>query len=88
MLMTGVEDVKIAMKAINEAGVYKFLLKPCGSEVLKITVKRAVETLELIRERDALLEKVRARDAVLNRLEKEHPGITQVRRDSDGFIIG
>ncbi len=88
IMMTGVEDVKIAMQAINEAGVYKFLLKPCGSEVLKITVKRAVETLELIRERDALLEKVRARDAVLNRLEKEHPGITQVRRDSNGFIIG
>ncbi len=88
IMMTGIEDVKVAMQAINDAGVYKFLLKPCGSEVLKITVKRAVETLALIRERDALLEKIKARDALLNQLEKNHPGITKVKRDRDGFIIG
>lgn len=87
IMMTGVEDVKVAMQAINEAGVYKFLLKPCGSEILKITVRRAVETLDIIRERDALIEKVKAKDALLNRLEKEHPGITTVKRDRDGFII-
>lgn len=88
IMMTGVEDVKVAMEAINDAGVYKFLLKPCGSEVLKINVKRAAETLGLIRERDALLEKVKARDSLLNRLEEKHPGITRVKRDRDGFIIG
>lgn len=88
IMMTGLEDVKVAMQAINEAGVYKFLLKPFGTEMLRITVKRAVETLELMRERDALLEKVKARDALLNRLEKDHPGITQVKRDKDGFIVG
>ena len=88
IMMTGMEDVKVAMKAINDAGVYKFLLKPCGSELLRITVKRAVETMDLMRERDALLEKVKARDALLNRLENEHPGITDVKRDRDGFIIG
>ncbi len=88
IMMTGVEDVKVAMQAINDAGVYKFLLKPCGSEILKINIRRALETLELIRERDALIEKIKARDALLSQLEKEYPGITRVKRDEDGFIIG
>lgn len=87
IMMTGVDDIQVAMKAINEAGVYKFLLKPCGSEMLKITVKRAVETLALIKERDRLLTKVKERDMILNRLEEDYPGITTVNRDDQGFII-
>lgn len=88
IMMTGVDDIQVAMKAINEAGVYKFLLKPCGSEMLRVTVKRSVETLDLIRERDVLLAKVRERDLLLDMLETEYPGITNVKRDEQGFIIG
>ncbi len=87
IMMTGIEDIQVAVEAINEAGVYKFILKPWGSADLKITIKRAIETLELLRERDALLEKIKARDALLKKLEREHPGITSVRRDKDGAIV-
>jgi len=88
IMMTGVDDAHVAMKAINEAGVYKFLLKPCGSEMLKISVRRTLETLALIRERDSLLARLREYDMLLARLEEKHSGITDVRRDEDGFIIG
>ncbi len=87
IMMTGIEDIQVAVKAINEAGVYKFILKPWGSVDLKITIKRAIETLELVRERDALLEKIKTRDALLKKLEREHPGITSVKRDKDGAIV-
>ncbi len=48
IMLTGQAEIEIAMDAINEAGVYKFILKPWNDNNLKITVKRALETLELI----------------------------------------
>jgi two-component system, probable response regulator PhcQ len=87
IMLTGNAEIEIAMNAINEAGVYKFILKPWNDNSLKITIRRALETLELIRERDSLLEKVKTRDAILQDLEKQHPGISKVDRDENGYII-
>jgi len=87
IMLTGNAEIEIVMNAINEAGVYKFILKPWNDNNLKVTIKRALETLELIWERDSLLEEVKTRDAILQNLEKQHPGISKVERDEDGFII-
>ncbi len=87
IMMTGVEDVKVAARAINEAGVYKFIIKPWSNEDLRITIRRAVESLSIIRERDLLLRKIKSRDAALQKLEKEYPGISNVVRDEEGCII-
>ena len=54
---------------------------------LKVTIRRALESLDLVRERDALRERVKSRDTLLKNLEKEHPGITQVEKDDDGYLI-
>jgi two-component system, probable response regulator PhcQ len=87
IMLTGNAEIEIAMNAINEAGVYKFILKPWDDNNLKITIRRAIETLELIWERDSLLEKVKTRDAILQSLEKQHPGISKVERDENGYYI-
>jgi two-component system, probable response regulator PhcQ len=87
IMMTGNAEIEIAMNAINEAGVYKFILKPWDDNNLKVTIRRALETLELIWERDSLLEEVKTRDAILQSLEKQHPGISTVERDENGYII-
>ncbi len=87
IMLTGQAEIEIAMDAINEAGVYKFILKPWDDNDLKVTVIRALETLELIWERDSLLQRVKARDAILQDLEKEYPGISKVERDENGYII-
>ena len=87
IMLTGQAELEIAMRAINEAGVYKFILKPWNDSDLKITVKRVLETLELVCERDLLLQQVRAQDTFLEDLEKEFPGISKVERDKDGYII-
>ncbi len=87
IMMTGVEDVKIAARAINEAGVYKFIIKPWSNEDLKITIRRAAESLKIIKERDLLLQKMKSRDAALQRLEKKYPGISNVVRDEEGCIV-
>jgi DNA-binding NtrC family response regulator len=87
IMLTGHAEVEIAMNAINEAGVYKFILKPWDDNDLKVTIRRALETMELMQERDSLLQRVKTRDAIIQDLEKEHPGISKIERDEDGYII-
>lgn len=87
IMLTGQKDIEIAMQAINDAGVYKFILKPWDDADFKLTIKRALESLELVRERNTLRERVRERDSLLQNLEKVHPGITKVDRDEDGYLI-
>ncbi len=87
IMLTGETDLQVAVNAINEAGVYKFIMKPWDDDDLKITLRRALESLDLTRERDTLREHVKARDTLLRNLEKEHPGITQVEKDADGYLI-
>lgn len=87
IMLTGAKDIQVAMQAINDAGVYKFIMKPWDDDDLKVTIRRALESLDLVRERDALRERVKSRDTLLQNLEKEHPGITQVEKDEDGYLI-
>ena len=87
IMLTGENDIQVAMQAINDAGVYKFIMKPWDDDDLKITIRRALESLDLTKERDTLLERVKSRDTLLKNLEREHPGITQVEKDEDGYLI-
>ncbi len=87
IMLTGHTEIEIAVSAINEAGVYKFILKPWEDADLKITIKRALESLELIKERDSLAKQVKDKNIILQNLEEEYPGITKVERDEDGYII-
>ncbi len=77
ILMTAHADVDNAVKAINDAGVYKFILKPWNKEELKLTIKRAFEMMTVTSERDALVNKMKTKDILLQNLEKEYPGISK-----------
>jgi DNA-binding NtrC family response regulator len=87
IMLTGQTDIEVAIRAINDVGIYKFILKPWDDHDFIITIRRALESLNLVRERNALQESVRQRDAILKNLEKEHPGITRLEKDKDGFLI-
>ena len=87
IMLTAQAELDVAMDAINEAGVYKFILKPWDDNALKVTVRRALETMELIWERDTLLQQVKTQDAILQELEKIYPDIGKVERDKDGYIV-
>ena len=43
ILLTGESKMQDAIKAINESGIYKFLTKPCPSELLIETVEQAMK---------------------------------------------
>jgi DNA-binding NtrC family response regulator len=87
IMLTGQAEIRIAVQAINEAGVYKFIQKPWDDDDLKVTILRALESMDLATERDRLIQKVKSRDAILKDLEKKHPGITKVERDEDGYLV-
>jgi DNA-binding NtrC family response regulator len=87
IMLTGQAEMEIAIEAINEAGVYKFIQKPWNDEDLKITIRRTLEAIDLSRERDRLLQKIKSRNAILNDLERKFPGITKVEKDEDGFMV-
>jgi len=65
MILTGFPDVEVAISAINEGEVYKFIEKPWKDEDLKVQIKRAIEYYELVREREELLEKIKKQNEEL-----------------------
>ena len=87
IMVTDQPDIKLAIKAINEAGVYKFLLKPWDDIEFKNAIKKTLESLQVIKERDGLIRRVKTHEATLKDLEKRYPGITKVERDQDGNIL-
>ncbi|MGE4498331.1 MAG: diguanylate cyclase [Deferribacterales bacterium] len=54
IMLTGNADLEIAVRAVNEGSVFKFLQKPCDRNILRKTVEQAVEKFNSIKElRDA-----------------------------------
>lgn len=87
IMLTAHADIEIAIKAINEAGIYKFILKPWDNFDLRITIKRALETRQLVMENNSLEKKIKSYEETFDDLERIHPGITKVERDEDGNVI-
>ncbi len=53
ILLTGYADVRNAIRAINEAGLYHYLEKPWDNDRLKLVVRNGVERSSLVNELDA-----------------------------------
>jgi DNA-binding NtrC family response regulator len=83
IILTAHADMDIAIRAINDGAVYRFLVKPWDNRELVETVRRAFEEYGT----DGLAEDPEKDEAREGRiLENEHPGITDVSRDSRGAI--
>ncbi|MBW2183992.1 MAG: response regulator [Deltaproteobacteria bacterium] len=87
IILTGYANLESALTAINTGEVYRFLTKPCNFEDLKITVRHAIDHRELKRENDILIRKIKDQSKTIENLENKQPGITKVKRDSNGAVI-
>jgi len=65
MVLTGYADVDVAISAINEGEVYKFIEKPWEGENLKVQIKRALEHYELLKERKGLIDRIKKQNEEL-----------------------
>ena len=77
IILTGQAELDDAIRAINDGCIYKFILKPWNDEDLKITVRRALEQIDLLKMNKKLVDEVKRIDKVLRDLEKDHPGISK-----------
>lgn len=57
ILLTGYADIQIAMNAINEGNIFRFLTKPCDTDVMMKTLTQASNQYQLIIAEKELLEK-------------------------------
>lgn len=87
MILTGHASLESAIRAINEGEIYRFFTKPCNIFDLAITVRQALQQKDLMEESQRLLKLVKKQSAFIEQMEKEHPGITKVKRDTNGAII-
>lgn len=56
LLLTGQADLDVAVAAINEGGIFRFLLKPCPLETLLLALQAAAEQHRLVMAERVLLE--------------------------------
>lgn len=70
IMLTGHADMEMAIKAINQGEIYRFLTKPCDRVELQVTLHLACEKLQLERENRRLLAVIRATPELADRVEQ------------------
>jgi len=69
ILLTAFPDTTVALTAINEGLVYKFVLKPWEPEDMRVTIRRALETKRLADEHEKLVNQLKTSRDELVRAE-------------------
>ena len=87
IMLTGMNDIEVAKKAINNGEIYKFFNKPWDDFELVVSVKYAIRQKYLEQENKKLKQKIQNQNQMLEKLEKEFPGIASKKVDADGAII-
>jgi len=86
-MLTGKATLEVAVEAINEGAISRFLMKPCNITDLVVTIKQALQHKELMGKAMKLVNKVETQEQVLKEVEKKFPGITNVKRDVYGRVV-
>lgn len=59
MILTAYSDIEVIMKAINECGIYQYLLKPWEAREVKIVIDNALENHRLTEHNRALVQNLK-----------------------------
>jgi DNA-binding NtrC family response regulator len=78
LMLTGRATVAMAVGAINEGEVYRFMTKPWDIDELREVLRQAAARAMEIRAEEAASGAGEGRAHLLEALERDHPGITQV----------
>jgi len=94
IIMSACSDIDGIVRAVNQAGIFRFVSKPWSDPDFKATILEVLAHRRLLIENRELADEVRAqRDVILRqkleleRLERESPGITKVRWTEDGGVL-
>jgi response regulator RpfG family c-di-GMP phosphodiesterase len=94
IIISACTDMDGIIRAINVAGIFRFVSKPWSDEDLKFTILEVLAHRNLLIENRVLADEVRRQGRVisqqqraLEQLELESPGITRVRWSEDGGVL-
>ena len=94
IIISACTDMDGIIRAINVAGIFRFVSKPWSDEDLKFTILEVLAHRNLLIENRVLADEVRRQRRVitqqqhaLEQLELESPGITRVRWSEDGGVL-
>jgi DNA-binding NtrC family response regulator len=94
IILSAYADMEGIVRAINEAGIFRFISKPWSDAELKAIVVQVLAHRELLVENRRLADEMRVQRGVISRqqvelarLEAESPGITRVRWSEDGGVL-
>ncbi len=87
IILTGHAQLNMAIEAINQGQVYKFMTKPWDDAVLLQELRLAARVVMLERQNLKLKAEVERQAHLLEDMEKQFPGITTVRKDEKGRIV-
>lgn len=77
IILTAYDDNQTMLNAINQGGIYRYLLKPVEISDLKQTIDSAIETYNLRVEKKNLIDNIRDKNA---RLESALNEVTELKR--------
>ncbi len=94
LILSGAADVEAIIKAVNDAGIYRFISKPVQRYDLILAIDQALQYYDTLRENKRLADLVRRqqdelknREQVLTQFAKQHPLLVNVNWSDDGSII-
>src|SRR5262249_32334179 len=71
ILLTGYADKEVAIKAINEVGLYQYIEKPWDNDALRLIVRNGLEKTVLLRELESKIQEVETVHWELSHVQKE-----------------
>jgi len=87
IILTGQASLEATIRAINEAGVYRFFTKPCNAIDLLATIRQALKQKQLVRQTRKLLKNYQKQAAVIQEIGTATPGILDLKIDKEGAIL-
>jgi len=86
-MITGMNDMEVVKRAVNEGEIYRFFSKPWDEFELILALRYALENKYTREKNRELVKIVKRQQDILNELEKEHPGISQRNITVDGTYV-
>ena len=94
IILSACTDMDGIIRAINHAGIFRFVSKPWSDHDLKAAIIEVLAHRNLLLENRRLADELRSQRGTisrqqleLERLEMESPGITRVRWSEDGGVL-
>jgi DNA-binding NtrC family response regulator len=87
ILLTGRRTLDTAIDGINQGEIFRFLQKPFEDKQLRQAVQEGVQRNAELREFSGERQRRERREALRSELEIEYPGISNVVRDGDAYVV-